>query len=318
MSYRYNSIDIVVGVGMCAIVFGAILLVFATSGTFLVASPQPLAVEQPSVMTAGMTWLQPALGQAIVDRTLLQHQSDRMTASALSEWNQAMLAHRSLRATSGGPFGFIMQRVATVPGDHAARVQAVMGRSIVNFTRRGVRSGILSADLYLSDYNRDMIGAAERTGQRLDHDFTATWQATLGRWIVDASRDYAARAAMVQERLGASIVHLAQAKTGLEDAWAANQYQLASLMAAVERTTATTDRFTQLAIADQALSRAPVVATARTVTWQEIPMGFMIAAAMVLMVVFFGGLIASAARREARAIAERNRDAARWVYRTAA
>lgn len=110
MSYRYNSIDIVVGVGMCAIVFGAILLVFATSGTFLVASPQPLAVEQSSVMTAGMTWLQPALGQAIVDRTLLQHQSDRMTASALSEWNQAMLAHRSLRATSGGPFGFIMQR----------------------------------------------------------------------------------------------------------------------------------------------------------------------------------------------------------------
>ena len=318
MSYRYNSIDIVVGVGMCAIVFGAILLVFATSGTFLVASPQPLAVEQSSVMTAGMTWLQPALGQAIVDRTLLQHQSDRMTASALSEWNQAMLAHRSLQSTAGGPFGFIMQRAATVPADHAARVQAVMGRSIVNFTKRGVRSGILSADLYLSDYNRDMIGIAERTGQRLDRDFTATWQATLGRWIVDASRDYAARSALVQERLGASVVHLAQAKTGLEEAWAANQYQLASLIAAVDRTTATTDRFAQLAAADRALSGAPSVATARTVTWPEIPMGFMIAAAMVLMAVFFGGLIASAARREARAMAERNRDAARWVYRTAA
>lgn len=318
MSYRYNSIDIVVGVGMCAIVFGAILFVFAASGTFLVASPQALAVDQSSALTDDMTWLQPALGQAIVDRTLLQYQSDRMTAAALSEWNQAILAQRSLQSTSGGPFGFIMQRATAIPADHAARVQAVMGRSIVNFTRRGVRSGILSADLYLSDYNRDMIGIAERTGLRLHRDFTATWQATLGQWIVDASRDYAARYALVQERLGASIVHLAQAKTGLEEAWAANQYQLASLIAAVDRTAATTDRFAQLAAADRVFSGAPVVASARTATWPEISMGGMFVAAMALMVVFFGGLIASAARREARAMAEQSRDAARWVYRTAA
>lgn len=319
MSYRYNGIDIVVGVGMCAIVFGALLLVFATSGTFLVATSEPIAVEPSSVMTAGMTWLQPALGQAIVERTLLQHRSDRMTASALSEWNQAMGAHRSLQSISGDPFGSIRRRAATVPGDHAARVQAVMGRSIVNFTRRGVRSGILSADPYLSDYNRGMIGVAERMGQRLDRDFSSTWQATLGRWIVDASRDYASRYALVQEQLGTAIMHLAQAKTGLEGAWAANQYQLASLIAAVDRTTATTDRFTQLAAAEAELMPKPVsVATARTVTWPEIPMGYMIAAAMVLMTVFFGGLNVSAARREAKAMSERNRDAVKWVYRTAA
>lgn len=319
MSYRYNGIDIVVGVGMCAIVFGALLLVFASSGTFLVAASQPAAVEQSSVMTAGMTWLQPALGQAIVERTLLQHQSDRMTASALSEWNQAVAAHRSLQSTSGDPFVFIRQQAAIVPGDHAARVQAVMGRSIVNFTQRGVRSSILSADLYLSDYNHGMIGVAERMGQRLDSEFASTWQATLGRWIVDASRDYAGRYAAAQERLGTAIVHLGQAKTGLEDAWAANQYQLASLIAAVDRTTATTDRFTQLAVAEAELTSKPAtVAMARTVTWPEIPMGYMIAAALMLMTVFFGGINFSAARREAKALAERNRDAAKWVYRTAA
>ncbi|MGA6828545.1 hypothetical protein ACO9S2_13125 [Nitrospira sp. NS4] len=321
MSYRYNGIDIVVGVGMCAIVFGALLLVFATSGMFLVATSEPIAFEQPSVMTAGMTWLQPALGQAIVERTLLQHQSDRMMASALSEWNQAMLAHRSLQSASGDPFAIIRQRAATVPDDHAARVQAVMGRSIVNFTRRGVRSGILSADLYLSDYNRGMIDVAERMGQRLDSGFASTWQATLGQWIVDASRDYAGRYAMVQERLGTAIMHMnmAQAKTGLEDAWASNQYQLASLLAAVDRTTATADRFTQLAAAEAELTSKPAsVVMARTVTWPEIPMGYMIAAALMLMTVFFGGINFSAARREAKALAERNRDAAKWVYRTAA
>lgn len=318
MSYRYNSIDIVVGVGVCAIVFGALLLVFAASGTLLVTTPESLAVDQSSTMTAGMTWLQPALGQAIVERTLLQHQHDRMTASALSEWNQAVGAHRSLQAVSSDPFGFIMQRAITIPVDHAARVQAVMGRSIVNFTQRGVRSGILSADFYLSDYNRNMISVAERMGQRLDRDFAATWQASLGRWIVDASRDYAGRYAMVQEQLGTAILHMAQAKTGLEEAWAANQYQLASLIAAADRTMATTDRLTQLAEAESALTGAPAVATARTVTWPEIPMGIIIAAAMALLAVFFGGLNLSAARREAKALAERNRDASKWVYRTAA
>ena len=317
MSYRYNSTDIVVGVGMCAIVFGAILLVFAASGTFVVTSPHVLAVDQSSAMTSGNAWLQPALGQAIVERTLLQQHSDRLTAAALSEWNQAMQADRSLRAMPGGPFGFVAHQAAMMPMEHAARVQTVMGRSIVNATRRGVRSGILSADLYRSDYNRDMIGIAERMGQRLDREFATTWQATLGRWIVETGREFASREAAVQERLGTAIVHVAQARTGLEEAWASNQYQLASLMAAVDRTTATMDRFTQLASADRALSGAPAVAMARTVTWPEIPVGYMVAAVVVLMAVFFGGLNLAAARREAKALAERERDAARWTYRMA-
>ena len=33
MSYRYNTIDIIVGVGMCAIVFGALLFFVAANGT---------------------------------------------------------------------------------------------------------------------------------------------------------------------------------------------------------------------------------------------------------------------------------------------
>ncbi len=194
MTYRYSGIDIIVGFGMCAIVFGALFLFVATTGTFLVATP-PAMDDQFSSSANGMVWLQPALGQAIVERTLLQRLSDRITAQATLEWDQALLAHYSLQSLPGGPFGFIMDRAATMPDDHAARVQAVMGRSIVNGTRRGVRSGVLSADQYLSDYNRDMIGTAEQLGGRMHGEFMATWQPLLGRWIVDAGRDYAVRAA---------------------------------------------------------------------------------------------------------------------------
>jgi hypothetical protein len=45
MSRRYNTIDIIVGVGMCAIVFGASLFFVAANGTNQVATPQHLSIE---------------------------------------------------------------------------------------------------------------------------------------------------------------------------------------------------------------------------------------------------------------------------------
>ena len=68
MSYRYSSVDIIVGVGVCAIVFGALLMFVATTGTFLVGNP-PTAMAEGSLATTESAWLQPALGQAIVERT---------------------------------------------------------------------------------------------------------------------------------------------------------------------------------------------------------------------------------------------------------
>lgn len=317
MSYRYTTLDIIVGVGMCAIVFGALLFFVAASGTFLVPSPQLASTDQSPDVLAGMAWLQPALGQAIVERVVLQRRTDQITKAATTESNQAMQAHHSLQSIPGGPFGFVMHRAATIPVDHAARVQGVMGRSIVNFTRRGIRSGVLAVDQYLSDYNRGMIGVTDAMGQRLDREFAASWQPVLGQWIVDASREYAGRHSTIQEQLGMAILHVAQAQTGLEGAWAANQYQLAALLAAAERTGALAERMATLAASD--LSHAKTtVAHARSVSWPEIPMGYLIAAAVVLGSIFFGGLMLSAMSREAKARVDMKRDADRWVYRLAA
>jgi hypothetical protein len=289
------------------------LLVVATSGAFLVSGPQPGAIQEalPSTEAA---WLQPALGRAIVDRTVLQQRTDQITASATAEWNQAMMAYRYLRAIPGGPFAFIVDRAATVPNDHAARIQAVMGRSIVNFTQRGIRSGVLSADLYLSDYNQGMIAAADARARRMHDEFATTWQSVLGRWIVDVSRESLRRTAEVQERLGTAIVHVTQARMSLEEAWAANQYQLGSLMAAVDRT-APDDGGLIVAAADTSRSQ---VAPSRGVSLiPDIPVAYLLTAAMLLCGVFFGGLVLSAASREAKALAEAKRNAGRWVYRMA-
>lgn len=316
MSYRYSALDIIVGIGMCAIVVGAVLFFVATTGTVLVTTPQAASIDQFPGSSSAMVYLQPALGQAIVERALLQRQTDHITAAALSEWNQALQAHRGLQAFQDNPFGIVMQRAAVIPVDHAARVQAVMGRSIVNFTRRGILNGALSADQYLSDFNRNMIGLTESMGQRLDGEFAATWQPLLGRWIVEAGREYAGLAAGVQGQLGLAIVHRAQATTLLEDAWAANQYQLGSLLAAIDRSGVMPDRQVMLAQA-QATDKGLSVASTGSVAWSEIPIGYLIVAAVALCSLFWGGLTLSAAGREAKALAEAKRNAGRWVYRMA-
>jgi hypothetical protein len=314
MPYRFNSIDLVVGVGVCAIVFGAMLLVIATSGAFVV-NGSPLGLIENGFPSTEAAWLQPALGRAIVEREMLQQRTDRITASATAEWKQAMTAHSTLQSIPGGPFAFVMDRAVTVPQEHAARVQTVMGRAVVNSTQRGIRSGILSADLYLSDYNQEMIAAIEARGQRMQQQFGSTWQSVLGRWIVDVSREQLRRTGEVQEQLGTAFVHMTQAKMGLEDAWAANQYQLGSLMAAVDRASIMRDSAPMLA--SDKTTRPESIASSRMPVIPDIPIGYLIAAAVLLCGVFFGGLVLSAAAREAKVLAETRRNAGRWVYRMA-
>src|SRR3954465_5391584 len=138
MSYRYNTIDIIVGVSMCAIVFGAALFFLAASGTLQTVIPQPTSIEQPADSEFGMIWIQPALGQAIVDQVIFERQSNQVMAQSASEWNRAPPPPHKFQSIPDGPFGAVMRQAATIPADHMARVQGVLGRAIVNFTTRGI------------------------------------------------------------------------------------------------------------------------------------------------------------------------------------
>lgn len=317
MPYRYNSVDIIVGVGMCAIIFGALLFFVAANGTYQAAIPQPALIEEPAGVQLGMTLLQPVLGQALVDQAIFERSANQRTARSVSDWNRATLAQHDFQSLPDGPFGAIKRQAATVPANHVARVQGVMGRAIANFTARGVRNGMLSADLSMSDYNARMIRAIEARGQRLDHNFASTWQATLGRGIVEAFQNYMKRAGEIQERLGAAVLHVTQAQRSSEEARAANQGRLASLVNAAIRTEALLDRLTLLA-ANKSIPEDTVVASTEPASWPEISMGYLIGALLLLAVVFFGGLSLTAHSRETKAYTEMKQHAARWIYRVAA
>jgi len=317
MSYRYSTVDIIVGVGMCAILFGALLFFAAANGTYQAAIPQPLSTTEPVDIEFGMTLLQPVLGQALVDQALFERRANQLMALAASEWNRATLASHEFESLPGGPFGAVMRQAATMPAAHMARVQTVMGRAIVNFTARGIRSEVLSADQYLSDYNANMIRATEVRGQRLTDNFMSIWQAMIGRGVVDAIQNYRKRAAAIQEQLGTAILHVTQAQTGSEEVRAAQQGELASLVVAAVRTEAQAERLTLLA-AIESFPEDTTVAFSEPASWPEIPMGYLMVAGFMLAAVFFGGLSLSARNRESKALDEMKYTATRWVYRMAA
>lgn len=318
MSYRYNTTDIIVGVGMCAILFGGLLLFLAANGTYQAVLPQALALEQSSEIT-GMSALQPALGQAIVEQALSERRNNRTMAQSVSEWNRATMAHHELQSGSRGLLGVTLSQAAAVPADHLARVQGVMGQGIVNFTTRGVRHGLLSADQYGTMYNMKMIDAIQVQGQRLHDQFASTWQATLGRRIVEAAQHDWLQAGAIQERLGWAVVQVVRAQMNSEEGQAMQQEQLASLIFASVRNEVMTDRPMQptVAVPSAVPSENIAVAFTESASWPEIPMTYLIAAGLLLATVFLGSLTMAAQSREAKALAQLKRDADRWAFRMA-
>lgn len=318
MSYRYNTTDIIVGVGMCAILFGGLLLFLAANGTYQAVLPQALALEQSSEIT-GMSALQPALGQAIVEQALSERRNNRTMAQSVSEWNRATMAHHELQSGSRGLLGVTLSQAAAVPADHLARVQGVMGQGIVNFTTRGVRHGLLSADQYGTIYNMKMIGAIQAQGQRLHDQFASTWQATLGRRIVEAAQHDWLQAGAIQERLGWAVVQVVRAQMNSEEGQAMQQEQLASLIFASVRNEVMTDRPMQptVAVPSAVPSENIAVAFTESTSWPEIPMTYLIVAGLLLATVFLGSLTMAAQSREAKALAQLKRDADRWAFRMA-
>src|SRR5215467_3372519 len=292
MSYRYNMVDIVVGVGMCAIIFGALLFFVAANGSYHAAILQPISIEESAGDQLGMTFLQPTLGQAVVDQARLERRTDQVMAQSASEWNRATLAYDTFQSRSGSPFEIVTRQASMGPVDHMARVQGVLGRAVVNFTQRGIRSGVLSADQYRSGFNANMIRATEERGKRMDHEFASTWQAILGREIVNAIQHHTRQAGMIQGQLG-------------------------SLVVAAIRTEALLDRF-NLAAAIESSAEPTTVASTEPVAWPEIPLGYLIAACFTLGVVYLAGLTWTAQRRETKTLTEMRRDAAKWTYRPAA
>ena len=165
-------------------------------------------------------------------------------------------------------------------------------------------------------FNARMISAVEGLGHRLDAEFASTWQVILGRQIVQAIQDYTARAGMIQERLGSALVGMATAQHSWEEARPAGQYRLASLTLAARRSDLMTGSGRETPVVVPPTSKESI-AVARSTPSSGIPIGLLAVALALLGMIYLAGLIIAAHAREARALAQSQRDTSRWAFKLA-
>lgn len=298
MGRKYDLVDVVVAIGLVATLFGGYLLVTAADGFW--QAPIAPAVNMTIVThdpSTGMQYLQPVLGQAILQDILLDREAGTALSSSAMELNRAVSESQLLSTTLLSPLVLAELRAFGQEADHRARVQYVMGKSVVNQTRRGLASGALSAGRYADEFNAALIERAELIGQRMHDQFESTRQATLGRSIIEAIQEEDRMASAVQERIGRAVVQVTQAQEGYVEAKAAGQIQLASAMSAAARTDALVDR---LALLEESKAGRTMVAYHSTAT-ADISRGALVLACLGLIALFVGGL-AFSSKREADSI----------------
>lgn len=318
MKRDLEPVDVMVAIGLCATVLGGYLFFISTSGVLEAATPQPLSIGQSVDIMTAMDWVQPAIGQAIVDDRLLSREAAGKTRAAATALNHASMADHRFRNAPFALFKQISAHATAVEADHAARIQFVLGRAIVNATARGVRTGLLSPGEVAGEYNRRMIQVAEATGQRMDEQFRNHWQMeNLAQTFMTASEDRSSYGERVQQRLGHAIVLVTQAQEQYQESHTAIQGQLAAAFLASVRTMARADLFARLAAAEPTAQQAALPLTEPR-AWPEIPGGFLFAVSAALIGVFFIGLLMPARRPEAPAMSEMRPEMPEAAYRKTA
>ena len=299
MGRKYDLVDVMAAIGLVATLFGGYLLVTAADGFWQAPiAPTMQATILASDPSAGMQYLQPVLGQAIVQDLLLDREAGSALSASAMELNRAVSESELMSTTLLSPLVLAELHAFGQEADHRARMQYVMGKAVVNQTRRGISSGILSADQYAGDFNTNLIRTAELTGQRMHDQFEATRQAAIGRSIVDAIQDEDRMTSAVQERIGRAVVQVTQAQENYAEAKADRQIQLASATVAAMRTNALMDR---LALLENMSAERTVVANHRSAS-ADVSRGSLILACVGLIALFVGGLAFSSRKGEVESI----------------
>jgi hypothetical protein len=292
MQRRYELIDMVAVVGLCATIAAAGLLFMASNGMVSISLTGHPVIEPLTGKMDGMRWLQPILGQAIVDQDLLDRRHAAIAPAAVAQLTGVSGEYRRWQNSPFGYLDSIKTSALWAEADHATRVQTVMGRAIVQFTGRGVRSGLLSSERTIANHNSLMIDRTDALGHRMDANFLANWQPNLGRAIVAASQDNAKLSALTQERLGSAIVQLTAIQSVYGSVYGAAhaviQEQLGGATVVATRT--------ESQMSGTSLDRSaqgPVGTVAAPRSWPVFPMTTIVVASLILMSLFSAGLLVS-------------------------
>lgn len=306
-----EPIDLMVAIGFCATIAGGYGLYMSTSEILEAAATTPVSAG----ILSEQEWIQPVLGQAIVDSVQLGRHAARAIDVATKRFDRTVQRSRSLHGLLSQSVERVKTHAAAVEADHAARVQFVLGRFIVNGTVRGVRTGALARTGLSDGFNRRLIEAAEAMGSRMDVEYRASRQANLERDLAAARRDYEVAAERSQELVGQAVVLATSTSERLNKALEVAQHQVASAALAamrVDQRAALVARTMDSIEPSSHGTVAPVQSVSRSLP--EIPLGGFMLASIALLGVFVGGLMTPTGVTEA----ETKKEDVEKVYRKTA
>jgi hypothetical protein len=201
MDRTLRIMDLVALIGIVSTIGGIVLCLFLLFLPVTIGATVPDTAAGGSVdLQVSMRWIQPILGRAIVEDTLIKQQNGGLIGDAIKVSNQASTAAQRLNGGNQHAEASVYTRAMEV--DHAARVQWVMGRVIVELTRHRVRTGMLTADRLADEENQRIVNIAQQARKKLDDVFRTERQARLGQAIVTETLNQARTAEQSPERVG--------------------------------------------------------------------------------------------------------------------
>jgi hypothetical protein len=225
--------------------------------------------------------------------------------AAAKELNRVSLVAQHVPGVASMFAGGLSAGMMELDADHAARTQYILGRSIVVFTERGVRSGQLSPILIEGPYNQRMITLTRARAEQMDAAYQEGRQSMLGRMILagaQAAHETTRVGERVQDSLGRAIVRMASLQEESQ-ARAQAQTQLALLIVGSIHTEELAERFNSLVKAETSTQPSSIVFSAPR-TWPEIPAGWLAAGSIGLFGLFWGLIMGSTRPEELPTVAE--------------
>lgn len=201
MDRIFKFIDLTTSVALVATVVGIVLCLFFLFAPATFGKNLPETVVNGSVdMQVSLRWIQPILGQAIVEDTMIKQQyGNHIDGLATTPKRTALTGHLIQEKVLGAETA---AHIESLEADHSTRVQWVLGRVIVTLTSQGIRTGMVTADTIANEPNRRIIALAQEAGIKLDDAFKAERQARLGTTIVAGTLAQARRTDNSWERVG--------------------------------------------------------------------------------------------------------------------
>jgi hypothetical protein len=294
-----EPVDLMVVLGLCATVFGAYFMFMSSNGLLRAGvPPTPAVVSGPVTIMDAMDWVQPALGEAIVQDAIREHRLSQELSDSALRLSQAIIA--AMRVEPSSVFERIREQARRTEDTQSARVEYVSGRTIVEGTTRGLRTGALSVHQLDGRYNERLIRTAGSTRARMETAFRDIWQPSLGHAIVQASIDRGRLHERTQQKLGETIRDLTLVQERFRESQEALQGQLAALVIAAVTTEMRAELFNRLAAAE--FPRSATLPFSAPVTWPSVPAGLVVAATGLLVMIFLVGMRLTGIRAEPEAM----------------